>query len=182
MHTIIITADVANGLRFRPLTAGQGLGARYGRDSTRGLSLAGHRRHVHCPLLGTAAPARTTSGLVFSTLAWSVVARCEYLAKDSSEASECQAIVEMPSCLGKSKGAVSLHDAHPSRPEVKVVGPQPDGAGISLYGVGLPLSTETDKWLQWRDRQSICTYHLIQGNSNRRYRSQVIRENSWSRL
>lgn len=103
-----MTVDVANGLRFGPLGVGQGLGAKDGRHSPGGFSLAGHRRHVYCPPLGTATHARTTSDLVCSALAWSVMARCEYQAKDLSEASQCQAIVEMPSCLGKSKGAVSL--------------------------------------------------------------------------
>lgn len=46
--------------------------------------------------------------------------RCDHPAKNPSQDSECQAIVETPSCLGKSNDAVSSHDAHPSRPAVNV--------------------------------------------------------------
>lgn len=105
MHTIIITTDAANGSRFRPLAAGQGLGAKYGRHSPGGFRLS------KACLVSSAwdcHPRSNDLGPCLLGFSLERDTRCEYQAKDSSEAAKCQAIVEMPRCLGKSKGAVSL--------------------------------------------------------------------------
>lgn len=135
--------QLGHGLRFRSLAAALGLGASHERHPLADLALlrATWRRDQCPPHLGLL-PRSNNFRPCLLGFSLRHDARCEYQAKDSPDACECQALVEMPSWSGKSKGAVSLRDAHPSRPEV--VGTTAGRRGVSFYELGFPTPADPD--------------------------------------